>query len=248
LIRRYQFDIGGSKVEVRREVEVSAYSTGMGESFVEGFSAPRDIRRASSSFDEPLASALAGGMEYSVPPAILPMLPNGMPGSHPKSFKNSIPIRTMAGLSDGMSESIGRFRREIHKVRSPPFIPRSEGSASGLVPLEFDEEDEDFLTRNTLEVGDRDDDTGSHTTSRGGRDSGASVSTPATSAHALEDEDGEGGGDGVWEGWGVEDKEAVEEAERFDDISAVGFLDEEHAMMAAQAENRKGKGRRRRGV
>ncbi|KAJ7256566.1 hypothetical protein C8J57DRAFT_1136067, partial [Mycena rebaudengoi] len=100
LIRRYKLDIGGAKIEVRKEVEVS-YSAGGGggggESFVEGYaSSPRAIRRrsrTSSTFDEPLASALAGA-HYALPPPVLPMLPNGSPSS----FRSSIPIRTMAGL------------------------------------------------------------------------------------------------------------------------------------------------------
>jgi hypothetical protein len=46
------------------EVEVSAYSTGTGESFVEVFSTPLHVRRASSSFDEPLASVLSAGLDY----------------------------------------------------------------------------------------------------------------------------------------------------------------------------------------
>lgn len=237
LIRSHQFDIGGSKLEVRKEVEVSAYSAGIGESFVEGFSAPRDTRRQSNSFDEPIASALAAGLDYSHPPAILPMLPNGMPGSMPKSFRNSIPIRTMAGFSDGMNEGLGRIRREIHKARSPPLISRTDSSMSGPVPLEFDEEDEDFVTRDP-HLTERDDDSHSHTTSRGEGDSGASLSTPATSNHPLDD-----GGDDMWQGWDPEDKQAIEDAERFDDISVVGFLDEEQAPMI-QAERR----RRRRGV
>jgi hypothetical protein len=60
LIRRYQFAIGRAKIDVRREVEASAFAFGpgvdasaSGEAFVEGYG-------VSSSFDEPLASALAG--------------------------------------------------------------------------------------------------------------------------------------------------------------------------------------------
>jgi len=240
LIRRYQLDIVVSKLEVRKEVEISAYSAGVGESFVEGFSAPRDVRRISSSFDEPLASALAGGLDYSRPPAILPMLPNGMPGSKPTSFRNSIPIRTMAGFSDGMTEGLGRIRREIHKVRSPPLKPQPDSAVSGPVPLEFDEDDEDFAFHPRLGL--HNDDDGSHSpgTSRGERDSGVSISTPASSTIPLEE------GDGMWQGWGPEDKQAIEDAERFDDISVVGFLDEEQAPMT-QVKQRKVKaiGRRR---
>lgn len=44
LICRYQFDISGVMIEVRKAVEVSAYASSGGESvFVEGFSSPRDI-------------------------------------------------------------------------------------------------------------------------------------------------------------------------------------------------------------
>ncbi|KAH7902822.1 hypothetical protein BJ138DRAFT_271896, partial [Hygrophoropsis aurantiaca] len=117
LVRRYQLDIAGNKIEVRKEVEASAYTAGTGELFVEGFSAPRDVRHAASSFDEPIASAMSADLGRSHSPrAIIPMLPNGTPGSKPKSFKNTIPIRNMtAGITEGMGESLGRIRREIHK-------------------------------------------------------------------------------------------------------------------------------------
>jgi hypothetical protein len=202
---------------VRKEVEVSAYSAGTGESFVEGFSAPRDARRFSTSFDEPLASALSAGLDNFHPSrTIIPMLPNGMPGSKPKSFRNPVPIRNMAtGLSDGVSESIGRIRREIHKVRSPQLGPRPD--MSGSVPLEFDEEDEEFLDRDSRLNAHN---TVSRSTSRGEGDSGASVSTPSTSAIPLDDEV-----DDLWHGWNSEDKLAIDEVEQFDDV--VGFLDEE---------------------
>jgi len=242
LIRRYQFDIGVSEVEVRREVQVSAYAAGVGESFIEGFSAPRDVRRVPSSFDEPLASALSGGLDYSPTKAILPMLPNGMPGSTPMSFRNSIPIRKMAGLSDGMTEGIGRIRREIHKARSPASLSRPIDDIARSVPLEFDEEDEDFLGGEPrLGEHERDDDeTNSRTTSGGGGDSGASISTPSTNALPLE----EYNEDDVWQGWDPEDKQAIEDAERFDNISVVGFLDEEHASIVQEKQRRS----RRRGL
>jgi hypothetical protein len=204
---------------VRREVQVSAYSAGTGESFVEGFSTPLHVRRVSSSFDEPLASALSAGLDYThTSRTIIPMLPNGTPGSRPKSFKNSVPIRNMAtGLGDGVSEGLGRIRREMHKVRSPRLGPRPDVSES--VPLEFDEEDEDFLSPNNR-LGIHGDGAISRSTSRGEGDSGASVSTPSTSAAPLDDE-----ADDLWRGWNAEDKRIVDEAEQFDDV--VGFLDEE---------------------
>lgn len=125
LIRRFHLDIGGCKIEVRKEVKVSAYAAGTGESFVEGFSAPQHVRRASSSFDELLASALSAGLDYSHPSqAVIPMLLNGTPGSRPKSFRNSVPIRNMAAsLGDGISEGLGHIRREMHKARSPQLGP-----------------------------------------------------------------------------------------------------------------------------
>jgi len=230
LIRRYQLDIAGHKIDVRREVQVSAYPAGSGESFVEGFSLPRDIRALSSSFDEPLASALAGGLEYHHSSGILPMLPNGMLGT--PSFRRSIPV--MTGLGDGMSESLGRIRREIGRVRSPRLRPRPDSFMSASVPLEFDEEDEDYMSRDALDIPDRDGMMGSRGTSRGG--ASPSVSTPATSAHPLDDEarldnddddNNDNDGQDAWNGWSEEDNAAVEEAERFDDILVVGMLDEE---------------------
>ncbi|KAJ6601752.1 hypothetical protein DFH09DRAFT_1125806 [Mycena vulgaris] len=273
LIRRYQFAIGGAKIEVRREVEVSAFAAGGtgGESFVEGYaSSPRAIRRrsrASSSFDEPLASALAGA-HYARPPPVLPMLPNGSPAS----FRSSIPVRAVAGLGDGVAEGLGRLRREMRHQRQRQRAanarsPKGGDDVEASVPLAFDEEDEDFTPPPGTGAGagaepflrvhaDReDDDALSATTSRNGGDSVASISTPATSAHPLDDErmgvelgTGEEGEE-VWHGWASEDKLAVEEAEQFDDISVVGFLDEEQAAMQAEAERRKGvaaRGRKRR--
>ncbi|KAF8161700.1 hypothetical protein B0H34DRAFT_702189 [Crassisporium funariophilum] len=258
LIRGYQFDISGAKIEVRKEVEISAYSSSTRDdsAFVEGFSAPRDIRRTSSSFDEPIASAILGSFDNSNLPIILPMYPNGIPGSKPKSFRNSIPIRTMTGIGDGVTEALGRIRREMHKARSPQLVARSDSSLSGHVPLEFDEEDEDFLLRDTLAIpsqdsNEREDVSTSRDTSRGGAsaDSASSIATPASdSTHQLLDADVVGTVDEeIWDGWDPQDKLAVEEAEGFDDISAVGYLDEgrEHIPAVSVAMSKR-KGRLRR--
>ncbi len=51
----------------------------------------------------------------------------------------------MTGIGDGMSEGLGRIRREMHKARSPQLVPRPDSGLTGSVPLEFDEEDEDFV-------------------------------------------------------------------------------------------------------
>jgi hypothetical protein len=52
------------------------------------------------------------------------MLPNGIPGSMPKSFRNFVSIRNMATVGDGVNEGLGRIQREMHKVRSPRLGPR----------------------------------------------------------------------------------------------------------------------------
>lgn len=258
LIRRYQFDISGAKIEVRKAVEISAYASGGGESaFIEGFSSPRDIRRASSSFDEPIASAISGSFDNSNLPTILPMYPNGVPGAKPKSFRNSIPIRTMSGIGDGVSEGIGRIRREMHKTRSPQLVARPD-SLSGPVPLEFDEEDEDFMGRDTLEAPtlghDRGDNPISRDASREGAsaESASSLVTPANlSTHHLMDADVVGHmEEDIWDGWDRQDKLAVEEAEQFHDITAIGYVEEEQLQVAVISDQvpvakRKGRAKRR---
>jgi len=232
LIRQAHFDVPVVKIDVRKEVEVSAYAAGNGEDFVSGGgSSPQDIRRGRSSFDEPLQSALAMGLEYdgSSPP-VIPMLPNGYSG--PMSFKAaSLPIRHVAaGLSDGVGEGLRQLKREIGKVRSPRLLPRSEEHLPMPVPLEFDEMEEDFLIARVSE----EDEATSRGTSRGEGDSGASasVSTPSTSAAALVPGLGDSAAavaEGLWEGegWTAEDHDAVAEAEQFDEISAAGMMDEE---------------------
>ena len=192
------------------------------------------------------------------------MYPNGMPGGKPKSFRNSIPIRTMAGIGDGVSEGLGRIRREIHKVRSPPLLPRSDSSMPGPVPLEFDEEDEDFQVRDiptddgglqvpptttTTRHLDEPSST-SRDTSREARTSAESLSslgldTPAdTSVHhshylPLVDDNNVVGtvDEEIWSssGWDQQDALAIDEAEQFDNISTVGYVDEEQARPAAAA-------------
>jgi hypothetical protein len=244
LIRQYQFDVAGTKIEVRKGVEVSAYPTGNSESFVEGggFAIHRDIRRLSSSFDEPLASALSGGLDYTPSQPVLPMFPNGAPGTNPRSFKNSIPIRTMTGLGDGMSEGLGKFRREISRVRSPQLHSSSDNSLSTPVPLEFDEEDEDFLSGETSQGH-------SHDSSQSVSPREGPLTEVLSMNHADEvfmSED-HAHNDDQWPGWVGEDRKAVDEAESFDDISAVGFMDEEiHAAKQAAPMSKKSKNKKKR--
>ena len=188
----------------------------MSESFVSGSSVPSQSGFVSS-FDEPLASALSGDLRQLNPsPPVIPMYPNG-PSS--RLYRNPIPIRHVAaGISDGMSEGFGRLRREIGKVRSPRLAPKRD-SMSASVPLEFDEEDEDFISPGGA-CSERDGDVTSRGTSR---EDAATLSTPSTGLEPLPVEDE---ADNTWYGWEAEDKLAVEEIEQFDDI-AVGFMDEE---------------------
>jgi hypothetical protein len=67
----------------------------------------------------------------------------------------------MAGIEDGVTEGFGRIKREMHKVRSPPFLPRSDSSMSGPVPLEEDEKDEEDEEDEDFQVRDVQDDDGS---------------------------------------------------------------------------------------
>ena len=268
-------------------MEISAYSSGgpgnnTSAAFVEGFSAPRDIRRnISSSFDEPIASAISGSFDNSNLPAILPMYPNGIPSGKPKSFRNSIPIRTMAGIGDGVTEGFGRIRREMHKVRSPPLLPRSDSSMSGPVSLEFDEEDEDFQLRDVQDDDDglkipsairhRDETSTSRGTSREGGTSAESTSslgldTPADASiihhhhhhHHLPLADDMSDVVGtvdeeIWgsSAWDQQDASAIDEAEQFDNISTVGYVDEElqarpsTTVLPVLSSNRKGRQKRK---
>lgn len=156
------------------------------------------------------------------------MLPNG---ARPGSFKASIPIRSVAsGITGGVNEGIGRLSRSLRKVRSPRLNPRSDESSQS-VPLEFDEEDELFISEHSQERSDHghDDDHDNDTLSNsnsvcGGRDS-RSVSTPSTNNNtplppiSLHEETGP-------EGW-LDDMDAVEEAESFDEVDPVRIVDDE---------------------
>lgn len=223
LVRRHNFEVPSTRIAVRTEVEVSAFPSGFDATFMLD---SRAGRRASSSFDEPLASALAGDIAQLSPSLpVLPMFPNGAPGASSRSLKNAIPIRHVAaGLSDSMSGSLTRLRREMGRVRSPQLAARPDADLP--VPLEFDEEDDDFIGANGPIPSSVPEDEGmSYTHSRGEGDSGESISTPSSNMDPLPVEDDHAVG-GLWQGWEAEDQLAVEEVERFDDLTA-GFVDED---------------------
>lgn len=189
----------GPKIEVRKEVEISAYATGAGEAFIHG---SHDTGRAASSFDEPLSSAMASGLEYPSSPPVIPMFPNGTPGS----FKNTVPIqRVAAGLSDGMSEGIARVRRGVSRVRSPRLVAYNDMAAG--VPLEFGEEDEEFVLSSS-------------------RDDGGSVSA-STPSSAPGDTGERKGGENTWSSSWDETSKVDEVGGQFQEISVVGLMDEE---------------------
>jgi hypothetical protein len=272
LISRSQLDISGQKLEVRKNVEINPFPSSPHhhhhhhgseslESFIEGLGSLRfatqgdhhhhhhhhtHTRRFSGSFDEPLASALAGGLDdigvgagaASTAPPVLPMYPNGaIPGS---SFRNSIPIRTIGG---GVSEGLSLLRREINKVRSPSLVPRSggggdgdggnkasTGGSPGLVPLEFDEEDEDFLGRDggdhreVAAVKEEEEEAGAAVVmmkkEQGGPVPDLDVSSSSGGHALIVDNDA----DVVFSGgWDSQDRQAVEDEERFHDLIAPGL-------------------------
>jgi hypothetical protein len=94
---------------------------------------------------------------------------------------------------------------------------------STLVQLEFDEADEDFIICYMLNIPECDGESGLRGTSRGGANSGALPSTPAASTHPLDDKDYDGldQESDAWNGWSAKDNAAMEEAEKFDDVSVL---------------------------
>ena len=247
LVRSHRFDFSVSKFEVRKAVQISAYTTGDGGSL--GGALPMDIRQ-SSSFDEPLASAMSIQLgEFSGPsPKILPMLPNGVPNPR---LRDSIPIRSVAaGITDGVSEGLGRWRR------LKPTQPFGSGATPPhWAPVEFDEEDEDFLLSSEDPTQEPDRTAEGGATSRSTSRDGASILTPlSTQPDFFDSLNNECGGRENFEderGWSQEDRQAIEEAEMFHDISAAGLMDEEQpasGMLAQPVEkgkrNKKRSGRK----
>lgn len=269
---------------MRKDVEVSAYTGEGSDPFMHG--AVEDLqhigdardRRASAtmrgSFDEPIASAMRSGLDYSgQSPPVLPMLPNGAY----MSVLDTIPIHTKH-VAAGVNEGLGRIRREIGKVRSPILRPtmtaqgrvsprrREEEEGGRHVPLEFDEEDEAlFLVgADTNDAGgsggggdadmdvehDLEDHEGISRDDGSGSGASLSVSTPSSRFRADLGAVGAAGeeGEGMWDAWDDEARATVAEAETFDEISVTGFMDDEHvhAPIMAAMSRPQGKGRARR--
>jgi hypothetical protein len=237
LVRSHRFDFSVSKLEVRKAVQISAYMTGDGGSL--GGALPMDIRQ-SSSFDEPLASAMSIQLgEFSGPsPKILPMLPNGVPNPR---LRDSIPIRSVAaGITDGVSEGLGRLRR----LKAMQALGSGATSPS-WAPIEFDEEDEDFLLSSKDPAQEPEHTAEGGATSRSTSRDGASILTPlSTQPDFFDPLTNDYGGRENFEderGWSQEDRQAIEDAERFHDISAAGLMDEEQSASGMLPEVEKGK-------
>ncbi|KAF8522572.1 hypothetical protein BU17DRAFT_44501 [Hysterangium stoloniferum] len=259
LLRRSQLNVPCTKLEVRKDVEVSAHledaeSDVFLHDTVDLQVASTTPRSARNPFDEPIASAMRSGLDYSgQSPPVLPMLPNGAP----VSVLEAIPIHTKH-VAAGVNEGFGRIRREIGKVRSPILRPTPGGAGTGPgplagegrhVPLEFDEADEMMFLQGD-EMAERDDNEGLQRDdgSGSGASASASVSTPGSRSHAdlVVDEQEEA----IWDAWDDEARATVAEAEMFDEISVTGFMDEESdiapimAAMSRAKEKSKGPGRK----
>jgi hypothetical protein len=231
LIRRFRLDVAGSKITVRREVEISAYPEAGADDDAFAGTSPRDIamaRRlsntsgAAASFDEPLASALTGGLAGPGQGGVrvLPMLPNGARGAR------GVPIRGVAAsLGGGAREGFGRLRRGVDRLRSPHHGPTTAPSASehgAGVPLEFDEEDEDFLPRT---------DDASHGDVPPAVPDLSTLPPPVVlpphrEVHKELLPDEVAGEEDAWSGWDAQDRAAIDDAEQFNDL-VVGIMDEE---------------------
>lgn len=207
LIRRSQFELPSSKLEVRKEVKVSAYSgaNSMSGSFVQGESRTTEGR---SAFDEPIASAIHASLETSGSPTVIPSFPNAYKANH--TWGAAIPIRSVAvGLTDGVNEGLGRLKREMVKIGSPK---------KPSMKLHFDEHEAVFAEEEYAgpsEAGDRDE----------GGSSGGSNSGPSTVPPDPEEQ------------WGVysEDEAAIHEDAQFDDVAIMGLMDEEQEARHALA-------------
>ncbi|KAI9464881.1 hypothetical protein HD554DRAFT_2026168 [Boletus coccyginus] len=226
LIRRHRLAISGAKIDVRKEVEASAFAVSTEAHFVEDLAFSSDHPHARShphshghhmhahgpsSFDEPLASAMSAEMAYDRHRATIPMLPNGAAQQSVRartgtSWSGIWNARGIIWVMEGVG---GMIRREMDRVRRERVMGDARGDDEEGVPLEFDEQDEDF--GEGAPVGNRDDE--------GERD---------------------GDAEDLWRAWSEEDRLAVDEAETFDDV--LGIMDEDQVTASMPATAGMGKG------
>jgi len=211
------------KIEVRKEVEISAYGAGPHTGDDMFLQTDRAFSKSiSSSFDETLASAMHSHLDAQANSPVIPAFPNAYKSA---SWRDSIPIRSVAaGLSDGVNEGFGRIRREIGKVRSPQNRLRN---TENLQALAFDEDAEEVFAEDELSSTKLGDGRGDLTVDQLDSHSGGSTSTGTNLDTLPDDVKGE---DPVWDGAvhdAAEYDRAVAEDARFDDIGVAGFLMEE---------------------
>lgn len=221
-IRLYRLAPAGSKIDVRRDIPIQAFSTSLpshaegGDGFLEEFNSPtspRGIRGVAPSFDEPLASALTHEMEgvgaTGVTEVELPMYPNGVPGKRGllSSSISAIPVR---GIGDGVSGGFDRFRKTIRKHR------KKTGRDDGIVEemaFEFDEEEDgEFMAPRVASLK-------SQSKKRSGSHPPRSLNS---SIHTEIDDDVVGQVDEeLWgqRGWDDQDQQALDDEEKFQTIS-----------------------------
>ena len=152
-----------------------------------------------------------------------------------------------------MNGSLVWIRREFGKGCSPQLrvgLTRRNDTISASMALEFNKEDEDFLVKEPVLLPDNSAVSFKVMSRSTSMDDAAGTTSTSDSASAQADLNidplpGEHDEGQAWQGWDPQDKQAVEDAERFDDIT-VGFMDEEHETMR-ETEVKKNLGKKRRG-
>ncbi|KAJ7789724.1 hypothetical protein B0H14DRAFT_3891735 [Mycena olivaceomarginata] len=206
LIRRSQFAIGRAKIDVRREVEASAFCIWARRGCeCEWGSVRRGVRRVFVIRRAP--------RERTCRHPLLRRTPTPCAADAPQRLACILP------QLDARARSRWAWgQRRGRSGEAAPLVRKASGGGDDIeasVPLEFDEEDQVISSYRRARM----------------RRSVASISTPARSAHLLDQDEQvaqmeqlDFGFEGDWagNGWAAEDKQAVEEAERFHDISVVG--------------------------
>ncbi|KAG8690414.1 hypothetical protein FRC08_010539 [Ceratobasidium sp. 394] len=138
LLQQAHLSLPATKIAVRREVSARAIAqTGSDGAFLG--SGTDDTFVTSSSLDAPWASALSASISPESASQQIPSYPNAYSGGS-ATWKD--PAKRLSHLSDGISQGLGSFRREIGKVercvRSPtsPTTPAVPG-----IKLGFDDND-----------------------------------------------------------------------------------------------------------
>ena len=240
LIRRHRLAISGAKIDVRKEVEASAFTGSSATHFVEDMAFPSDHPHArshshsgshphshghvASSFDEPLANAMSAEMAYDLSAGggrvTIPMLPNGAAQQQSARARIGTPwtgsgTRALSGM--GMRGGIPIRVMEGVGGMIRREVDRVRGGRERAIGGVLDNAG-DGEGRVPLEFDEQDEDFGQ----------GVPIG------------EGEGDGENVWHAWSEEDRSAVDEAERFDDV--LGIMDEDQIPASVPATTSMGTG------